>query len=228
MSRDNQRHYFIVCSVIIEIVTPVFRQRIEKDFKSKRFGCLQDFIDSKPVKHILFHLRFQNKKCCQDSNNCKNLRVLPLNYSQWELLYTENQGPPSKPKHHCHCLYTINNVKLDDFDITLASLILLNCCNLTPNEEESIHKLRSFKNKHLSHNTTGAIPEKEFQILWNDLMTYVLRLDASKQDDFIMIQNRPLDESMCKDYFVRVVDFHKKFEQVSNLFSFLLNQYSMC
>ncbi|CAC5381847.1 unnamed protein product [Mytilus coruscus] len=210
---DNRRRYFIVGSVILEIVTPVFRQRLEKDYKSKGVGCLQDFINSKPVIHILFHLRHTNIKCCVDSTNCRNRRKLPLNYSQWDLLYTENPGPP---KHHCHCLYTTNNVKLDDLDVTLASLILLNCCNLTPNEEISIKELREFKNNYLSHNIKGAITEKEYQTLWNDLMTYVLQLDPSKQDDFIRIQNRPLDDSLCNKYFVCLLDIHKKLEEISD------------
>ncbi|CAC5381851.1 unnamed protein product [Mytilus coruscus] len=213
MDPDNRRRYFVVGSVILEIVTPVFRQRLEKDYKGKGLGCLQDFINSKPVIHILFHLRHTNIKCCVDSTNCRNRRKLPLNYSQWDLLYTENPGPP---KHHCHCLYTTNNVKLDDLDISLASLILLNCCNLTPNEETLIKELREFKNNYLSHNTKGAITEKEYQTLWNDLMTYVLQLDPSKQDDFIRIQNRPLDDSLCNKYFVCLLDIHKKLEEISD------------
>ncbi|XP_063415522.1 uncharacterized protein LOC134697278 isoform X2 [Mytilus trossulus] len=207
---DDRRRYFIVGSVILEIVTPVFRQRLEKDYKSKGLGCLQDFINSKPVIHILFHLRHTNTKCCVDTTNCRYRKKLPLYYSQWDLLYTEMPGPH---KHHCHCLYTTNNVKLDDLDITLASLILLNCCNLTPNEVILIRELREFKNNYLSHNTKGAITEKEFQTLWKDLMTGVLQLDPSKQDDFIRIQNRPLDDSLCNKYFVCLLDIHKKLEE---------------
>ncbi|XP_076117217.1 uncharacterized protein LOC143084986 [Mytilus galloprovincialis] len=216
LDTDDRRRYFIVGSVIIEIVTPVFRQRLEKDYKSKGLGSLQDFINSKPVIHILFHLRHTNIKCCVDTTNCRNRRKLPLNYSQWDLLYTENPGPP---KHHCHCLYTTNNVKLDDLDITLASLILLNCCSLTSVEETLIKELREFKNNYLSHNTKGAISEKEYQTLWNDLMTRVLQLDPSKQDDFIRIQNRPLDDSLCNKYFVCLLDIHKKLEEISDKLS---------
>ncbi|XP_071127761.1 uncharacterized protein [Mytilus edulis] len=216
LDTDDRRRYFIVGSVILEIVTPVFRQRLEKDYNSKGLGCLQDFINSKPVIHILFHLRHTNIKCCVDTTNCRNRRKLPLNYSQWDLLYTENPGPP---KHHCHCLYTTNNVTLDDLDITLASLILLNCCNLISNEETLIKELREFKNNYLSHNTKGAITEKEYQTLWDDLMTRVLQLDPSKQDDFIRIQNRPLDDSLCNKYFVCLLDIHKKLEEISDKLS---------
>ncbi|XP_071127762.1 uncharacterized protein [Mytilus edulis] len=216
LDTDDRRRYFIVGSVILEIVTPVFRRRLVKDYKSKGLGCLQDFINSKPVIHILFHLRHTNIKCCVDTTNCRNRRKLPLNYSQWDLLYTEMPGPP---KHHCHCLYTTNNVTLDDLDITLASLILLNCCNLTSVEETLIKELREFKNNYLSHNTKGAISEKEYQTLWNDLMTRVLQLDPSKQDDFIRIQNRPLDDSLCNKYFVCLLDIHKKLEEISDKLS---------
>ncbi|XP_052089743.1 uncharacterized protein LOC127726385 isoform X2 [Mytilus californianus] len=47
-------------------------------------------------------------------------------------------------------------------------------------------------------------------------MTYVLQLDPSKQDDFIRIQNRPLDDSLCNKYFVCLLDIHKKLEEISD------------
>ncbi|XP_052089744.1 uncharacterized protein LOC127726386 [Mytilus californianus] len=204
MDREDRRRNFIVGSTILEVVTPVFRQRLEKDYKSKGLGCLQDFINSKPVLHILFHLRHKNTQCCVDSTNCVNHGPLPLNYSQWDLLYIEK---PTSGFHHCHCKYSAKVVTLDDLDISLASLILLNCCNLAPNERSLISDLRQFKNNYLSHNTKGAITQAEYTTLWGD---------PSKQDDFIRIQNRPLDDSLCNKYVVCLLDIHQKLEEISD------------
>ncbi|CAG2234152.1 unnamed protein product [Mytilus edulis] len=175
MDREDRRRYFIVGSVILEIVTPVFRQRLEKDYKSKGLGSLR------------FHQH------------------------QWDLLYTEK---PTPGFHHCYCKYSAKAITLDDLDITLASLILMNCCNLTPNELSLISDLRQFKNNYLSHNTKGAITQAEYTTLFGDLTTYVLQLDPSKQDDFIRIQNRSLDDSLCNKYVVFLLDIHQKLEEI--------------
>ncbi|VDI40626.1 Hypothetical predicted protein [Mytilus galloprovincialis] len=211
MDGEDRRRYFIVGSVILEIVTPVFRQRLEKDYENKGLGSLQDFINSKPVIHILFHLRHKNTQCCVDSANCVNHGPLPLNYNQWDLLYTEK---PTPGFHHCFCKYSAKAITLDDLDITLASLILMNCCNLSPNEFSLISDLRQFKNNYLSHNTKGAITQAEYTTLFGDLTTYVLQLDPSKQDDFIRIQNRSLDDSLCNKYVVCLLDIHQKLEEI--------------
>ncbi|XP_052089738.1 uncharacterized protein LOC127726384 isoform X6 [Mytilus californianus] len=212
MDREDRKRYFIVGSVILEIVTPVFRQRLEKDYKSKGLGSLQDFINSKPVIHILFHLRHKNIQCCVDSANCVNHGPLPLNYSQWDLLYIET---PTPGFHHCFCKYSAKaTITLDDLDITLTSLILMNCCNLSPNELSLISDLRQFKNNYLSHNTKGAITQAEYTTLFGDLTTYVLQLDPSKQDDFIRIQNRSLDDSLCNKYVVFLLEIHQKLEEI--------------
>ncbi|CAC5381849.1 unnamed protein product [Mytilus coruscus] len=187
--------------------------KLENYYKSKGLGCLQDFINSKPVIHILFHLRHKNIQCCVDSTNCVNHGPLPLNYSQWDLLYIEK---PTPGFHHCHCKYSAKVVTLDDLDISLASLILLNCCNLPPNEISLISDLRQFKNNYLSHNTKGTITQAEYTTLWGDLTKYVLQLDPSKQDDFIRIQNRSLDNSLCNKYVVCLLDIHQKLEEISD------------
>ncbi|XP_052103244.1 uncharacterized protein LOC127736701 [Mytilus californianus] len=210
MDRDDRRRYFIVGSVIVEIVTPAFRQRLENDYKSKGLGCLQDFINSKPVIHILFHLRHKNTQCCVDSTNCVNHGPLPLNHSQWDLLYT---GPPN---HHCFCKFTAKPVTLDELDITLASLILLNCCTLSVNERFYVSKLREFKNNYLSHNANGTITQAEYTTLIGDLQTLVLKLDPSKQDDFARIQNRALDEPLCNKYFTSLLDIYGLLEKIGN------------
>ncbi|CAG2231825.1 unnamed protein product [Mytilus edulis] len=211
MDIEDRRRYFIVGSVILEIVQPLFRARLEKDYSNKGLGSFQAFLCTLPVLHILFHLRHRNAYCCKDNMNCRNNSKLPLIYCQWDMLYTEN---PGQPGHNCHCKFIANPVQLNDLDITLASLILLNCCNLGTSEENAVRKLRRYKNDYLSHNTEGKINETEYKSLWTDLTNFVLHLDPNKQDDLIRIEKRPLDEGLCNRYSIDLLNIHKKLNEM--------------
>ncbi|XP_071124988.1 uncharacterized protein [Mytilus edulis] len=213
MDRDDKRRYFIVGSVIMEVVTPLFRTRLERDYTSKGLTALQAFLNTQPVIHILFHLRHRNAQCCVDGQNCYNHPSLPLIYCQWKRLYTEK---PGLALHDCHCKFTANPVQLEDLDITLSSLILLNCNNLTPAEDDAVQGLRQYKNDYLSHNTTGGISHTEYNSLWKDLTNFVLQLDPCKQDDLIRIERRPLDEALCNSYTLNLLDLHKKLDEMDN------------
>ncbi|XP_071126225.1 uncharacterized protein [Mytilus edulis] len=213
MDREDQRRYLVVGSVILEVVTPLFQQKIENDYKAGGFGSLPAFINSQPVIHTLFHLRHRNSWCCKDKSKCRNHVALPLFYCQWKKLYSENPGPGI---HNCHCKFTAHPVQLNELDISLSSLILLNCCILSQSEEEAVQLLRQYKNDYLSHNTTGCITQTEYNTLWPDLVTYVLRLDSTKYDDLVRIEKRPLDESLCKKYFTCLLDLQQQLEEIKS------------
>ncbi|CAG2229017.1 unnamed protein product [Mytilus edulis] len=211
MDIEDRRRYFIVGSVILEIVQPLFRTRLENDYKSRGLGSFQDFLNTQPVIHILFHLRHRNAICCKDKIICRDHPKLPLIYCQWNLLYTEN---PGQRGHNCHCKFTANQVQLKDLDISLAGLILLNCCNLAPADDNAVHKLCRYKNDYLSHNTEGEISETEYKSLWTNLTNFVLQLDPNKQNDLIRIENRPLDEGLCSRYSIDLLNIHKKLNEM--------------
>ncbi|XP_071146502.1 uncharacterized protein [Mytilus edulis] len=211
MDADDRRRYFIVGSVILEIVQPLLRTRLENDYSSKGIGSLQAFLSTLPVMHVLFHLRHRNAYCCKDKINCRNNSKLPLIYCQWDLLYTENTGQSG---HNCHCKFIANPVKLKQLDITLASLILLNCCNLQQSEENAVRELRRYKNNYLSHNTEGQITDTEYKSLWTDLTKFVLQLDPHRQEDLIRIENRPFDEGLCSIYSLYLLNIHKKLDEI--------------
>ncbi|XP_071149478.1 uncharacterized protein [Mytilus edulis] len=214
MDREDRRRYFIVGSVILEVVTPLFWKRIEHDYTNSGLASLQDFLNKQSTKHILFHLRHRNTSCCKDKTNCSNNVALPLIYCQWDLLYTETN--PGVNPHGCHCNFSANHVQLDNLDITLASLILLNCCILTPGEKTAILKLRQYKNEYLSHNIKGAITKGEYKTLWTDLTNFILQLDPGKQDEMTRIAARPLDEALCTRYCVDLLDIHKRLDEIDD------------
>ncbi|XP_076102829.1 uncharacterized protein LOC143071979 isoform X3 [Mytilus galloprovincialis] len=211
MDREDRRRFFVIGSVFLEVVTPVFRRQLENNLTRAGFSCLQDFINNQPVVHTLFHLNHRYTwYCCVDSTNCIARQKLPLNNYQWNLLYTENPGPG---KHHCHCKYTAKPVQLDDLDITLMGLILVNCFTLRPAEEQAVRSLRQYKNDYLSHNTNGSITEPKYNSLWPDLTYHILQLDPSRQSDLDKMKNRPLDEQLCKQYYIHLSDLNKRFEE---------------
>ncbi|VDI30337.1 Hypothetical predicted protein [Mytilus galloprovincialis] len=212
MNGKDRRRYFIVGSVILEVVTPLFWKRIEKDYTSYGLASIQDFLNKQSTMHVLFHLRHRNTWCCKDKKKCSNNRSLPLQYCQWDLLYTETN--PGVNPHGCHCMFSANPVQLGDLDITLASLILLNCCTLTPDEKAAIKKLRQYKNDYLSHNIKGTITKREYKTLWADLTNFILQLDPSKQDDLTRIEARPLDEALCSRYCTSLLDLHERLDEI--------------
>ncbi|XP_052100529.1 uncharacterized protein LOC127734607 [Mytilus californianus] len=212
MDREDRRRFFVIGSVILEVVTPVFRHKLENKYTNHGSGCFKDYLNIPQVVHTLFHLRHRYTSCCTDQNNCTNNKSLPVTYCQWDLMYTENPGPG---QHHCYCKYTAKLVQLENLDTTLLGLILLNCCTLGPPEKHAIQTLRQYKNDYLSHNTKCGITKHEYDALWPHLTFFVLQLDPSKQDDLVRIKNRPMDEPLCTKYFIDLLDVHKQLDQIA-------------
>ncbi|XP_071124762.1 uncharacterized protein [Mytilus edulis] len=218
---DKRRRYFVVGSVYLEVVTPLFQQKLEEKYKGLNFRCLKDFLDNEAVIHILFHLRNRNAWCCIDKANCTNQRALPLNHHQWKQLYAENPGPGI---HNRFCKYTANSVKPEDLDLSLCGLILYNCCNLGQLDREAVHILRRNKNDYLSHNTTCGITSDEYDPLMDELKTNILQLDHTKEDELVKIQRRPLDDSLCNKYTTILLDIHEILEKIDTKIDLSTNQ----
>ncbi|CAG2221391.1 unnamed protein product [Mytilus edulis] len=164
MDREDRRRFFVIGSAILEVVTPVLRKKLENNYTNHGVACFKDFLNSQPVVHnLLFHLRHRYMTCCKDNGNCRSNPTLPINYCQWDLLYTENPGPG---QHYCHCKYTAKSVQLEDLDITLAGPYLLNCCTGTSRTTGNQNaQARQYKNDYLSHNTKCGITKPEYDAL---------------------------------------------------------------
>ncbi|VDI03465.1 Hypothetical predicted protein [Mytilus galloprovincialis] len=211
MDREDKRRYFYIGSVYLEVVTPLFQQKLEEHYKSLNFRSLKDFLDKEAVIHILFHLRHRNAWCCADKANCTNQGALPLNHHQWKQLFAENPGPGI---HNCFCKYTAKSINLVDLDVSLCGLILYNCCNLGQLDQDAVHILRRNKNDYLSHNTTCGITRDEYGPLIDELKTSILQLDQAKEDELIRILKRPLDDSLCNKYVTYLLDNHEMLERI--------------
>jgi hypothetical protein len=68
--------------------------------------------------------------------------------------------------------------------------------------------------KYLGHNTDFGIPETEYNVLWQDMTTFILQLDVSKKDDLIRIENRPLDVALCTKYCTILLDIRSSENEV--------------
>ncbi|XP_076117275.1 uncharacterized protein LOC143085031 [Mytilus galloprovincialis] len=211
MDKEDKRRYFVVGSVYLEVVTPLFQHKLEEKYIDLNFRCLKDFLDNTAVLHTLFHLRHRNAWCCTDKANCRSHGALPLNHHQWKQLYAENPGPGI---HNCFCKYTAKSVEPEGLDVSLCGLILFNCCNLGPLDQEAVSILRRNKNDYLSHNTTCGITKDEYGPLMDELKTNILQLDQTKQDELIRIQRRPLDDALCNKYMTTLLNIHEILEKI--------------
>ncbi|CAG2216469.1 unnamed protein product [Mytilus edulis] len=211
MDKEDKQRYFIVGSVYLEVVTPLFQQKLADNYKSLNFSCLKDFLDDKEVIHILFHLRHRNAWCCTDQTNCRNNKALPLNHHQWKHIYDENKRPGL---HNCFCKYTAKSVNPEDLDVSLCGLILFNCIKLGQRDQRAVYMIRRNKNDYLSHNTTCGITKDEYDSLMDELKISVFQLDHTKEDELIRIQNRPLDEALCNKYMTTLLNIHEVLEKI--------------
>ena len=95
-----------------------------------------------------------------------------INQNQWDKLFP---APPNKPN-------------INDFDITLLSVLLRNICGLSPpstgwdnlptasdlSEEADIVRIKFFRNKHFGHRPQSAVSEADFKALWAEICFYAL------------------------------------------------------
>ena len=212
MDKANDRiRYFRVLSVIVEVVAPMLRERLENHFKGLGYSTLQIFLNEQHVLHTLFHLRFKTTRvCCTDSINCPNGSNSPIVYNQWNLMYTASAR--QKCGRLCFCKFTAKPVKLEDLDVTLTSLLLVECC-LQSNEIKIITFLREVKNN-VSHNTDGCIEHDEFDTLWPKIVKKITQLDKDKEDDLVRIQKRSFDPGLCEKYKIELMDVCQKLQEV--------------
>lgn len=204
-SEDCRRRFFIILCALSEVAAPLFRQHIEKQFRSQGFLTFQDFLNNH--KHSIFHMKYR-KRCCKDKWNCQPNPQTPLIQGfQFKLLYNV-KGSSCSP---CHCSINANNINLDDIDISLCFLLLLNVCSLAQQDKTAFDTLRLCRNK-FSHSVDCHLTENEYNQSWNDLESNIVKIDSSKKDELSRIQSRPLDDSLCRKYHIDMIERYQKVE----------------
>lgn len=193
-----------------EVVAKVLRSRLKQSYKNSNVQTLSSFLKDADILHIIFHLFFSVHSCCW--RGCRTHTSRVLSKKQFDILYDSdpsrccinNQNDPNKI---CVCCVTPKHVDEDDIDISLLSCILINCCNLMPNEKEAVQKLREIKNEYISHNPKCSLTNSDFESLWNNSEFYIKHLDSTNiyLNTRENVLNRPMDESLMQKYFVESV-----------------------
>ena len=130
--------------------------------------------------HKLFHLRFRN--CCCSNNTST---ATPLMRSQWDLLFTRvstmnHYGRRGK----CPCQYKANQgVNTDVLDITLCCLFLYNICPGIP--QQDVATIRQVRND-LIHASSASIDEPTFNTIWSAVEQAMLNLSRLVSPAFEM------------------------------------------
>lgn len=218
MGSEKDNFFRFIC-LITEVVAEVFRCRLKQSYKNSHVKSLPSFLKDTGVLHTIFHLFFPRQLCCW-----KGCRTQSSNVSikQWNILYdsdpsrccNQNQKDPSKI---CLCCVSPKNVDESDLDLSLLSLILINCCNLMPNEAEAVHRLRDMKNVFFSHNRNCSLSQLDFESLLENTKIYTQHLDSTNiyLKNHLNVLNRPLDESLMQKYFMYGLE-SMSMEQVRN------------
>ena len=138
------------------------------------------------------------------SSTCNYCRLVALrkrkiiNQNQWDKLFP---APPNKPN-------------INDFDITLLSVLLRNICGLSPpstgwdnlptasdlSEEADIVRIKFFRNKHFGHIPQSAVSEADFKAFWAEISLPLVRLGID-QKEIDRLENEECGEEDMKRIF---------------------------
>ena len=124
---------------------------------------------------------------CSATTSCNQhilskLRSRPkiINDDQWHKLYPPSRNPP----------------KINDFDITLLSILLRNICGLSPPSlgwdkvpnvadhsfEADIVRIKLFRNERFGHIATTSVSAADFRLFWAEIKSPLLRLGISQSE----------------------------------------------
>ena len=139
------------------------------------------------------------------SSTCNYCRLIALkkrkiiNQNQWDKLF------PARP----------NKPNINDFDITLLSVLLRNICSLSPpsttgwdnvptpsdlSEEADIVRIKFFRNEHFGHRPQSAVSEADFKALWAEISLPLVRLGID-QKEIDRLENEECGEEDMKRIF---------------------------
>ena len=138
--------------------------------------------------------------CTSSTCNHYRLSILKrrniIKQNQWDKLYPAH---PNKPN-------------INDFDITLLSVLFRNICGLSPpsttgwdkfptpsdfSEEADIVRIKLFRNEHFGHRPQSAIREADFKALWAEISLPLVRLGID-QEEIDRLENEECGEEDMK------------------------------
>ena len=175
MSNMDEVRYGRLCLLTLNTCPVRLRHVIDNSY-SRGVPNFEVFLNNNI--HHLFHLRFRN--CCCSNNTST---ATPLNKSQLDLLFTRVS---TRNRHgrrgECPCQYkAIPGVTTDVLDITLCCLFLNNICPGIPHQD--VATIRQVRND-LIHASSAAIDEPTFNNIWVAVERALLNLSKSVSPSF--------------------------------------------
>ena len=137
-----------------------------------------------------------------------------INQNQWDKLY-----PPHPSKQN-----------VNDFDITLLSVLLRNICGLSPpsttgwdnvptpldhSVEADIVRIKLFRNKHFGHRPQSAVSEADFKALWAEISSPLVRLGID-QKEIDRLENEECGEEDMKRIWNALEEYRNVLNETRN------------
>ena len=153
------------------------------------------------------------------SSKCNSCCLLALkgrkiiNQNQWDKLY------PAHP----------NNPNINDFDITLLSVLLRTICGLLPpstgwdklptpsdhSVEADIVRIKFFRNEHFGHRPQSAVCEAHFKDLWAKISLPLVRLGID-QEEIDKLKNEMCEEEEVKRIYNALEEYRTALNETRN------------
>ena len=152
-----------------------------------------------------------NYHCLSDLKTTRKI----IRQNQWDKLY------PPHP----------NNPNINDFDITLLSVLLRNICGLSPpsttgwdnvptlsdlSVEADIVRIKLFRNEHFGHRPQSAVCEADFKDLWAEISLPLVRLGID-QKEIDRLENEKCGEEDMKRIWNALEEYRNALNETRNV-----------
>lgn len=213
MEKEKENFFRFIC-LMTEIVVEVLRCRLKQSYRNSKLPTLPSFLQEINVLHTIFHLFFPTYLCCW--RGCRSELAKGFSKEQWAILYDADSSRCCKQNRKdmdklCICCVTPKQVDESKLDLSLLSLILINCCNLMPHEKEAVRKIREMKNLYISHSSKFSLSNSDFKSLWHEAEYLIKQLNSTHVylNKQLNLLHRPMDEALMQKYFVHCLESSK-------------------
>lgn len=213
MEKEKDNFFRFIC-LMTEVVVEVLRCRLKQSYINSKLQTLPSFLQEIDVLHTIYHLFFPEYLCCW--RGCRSQLAKGFSREQWAMLYDSDPSRCCKTNQkdvNKICIYCVTPKLVDemDLDLSLLSLILMNCCNLMHHEREAVLKFREMKNRYISHRSKCSLSNSDFKRLWYEAECQIKQLNNTHiyLDKLLNLLHRPMDEALMQKYFVHCLESTK-------------------
>ena len=167
---------------------------------------------------VVLSCKSSSSTCTSSTCNHYSLSILKrrniIKQNQWDKLYPAH---PNKPN-------------INDFDITLLSVLLRNICSLSIppttgwdmwptasdlSVEADIVRIKLFRNEHFGHRPQSAVSEADFKALWAEISSPLVRLGID-QKEIDRLENEECEEEDTKRIWNALEEYRNVLNETRN------------